>query len=74
MPDSWPHNGVPTGRRVLRCDRCAKSTEATHADLMRFTRDGWPKCCGDTMGYFVEAPRPSATDTTPPDGTPRPPT
>jgi hypothetical protein len=26
---------------------------------MRYTRAGWPKCCGLTMAYFMEAERPA---------------
>ena len=22
---------------------------------MRYTREGWPRCCGDVMSYFVQA-------------------
>ena len=49
---------TPTGRRLLRCDRCGRADEATHAVLMRHTRDGWPKCCGQTMASFAESERP----------------
>jgi hypothetical protein len=49
------------GRQLLRCDRCRRSDELTHADLMRYMLKGWPKCCGEVMAYFVEAKRPSAT-------------
>ena len=56
-PDPRPL--TPTGRRLLRCDQCWLVKEVTHADLMRFTREGWPKCCQRTMGYFIEAVPPT---------------
>ena len=28
---------------------------------MQYTRQGWPKCCGQTMAYFMEAERPAGT-------------
>jgi hypothetical protein len=46
-----------TGRWSLRCNTCGRADEVTHADQMRYTRDGWPKCCGQTMAYFTEAYR-----------------
>src|SRR5436190_21947761 len=52
------------GRQLLRCDRCQRSEEVTHAALMRYLLKGWPGCCGEVMGYFVEARRPSLTDDT----------
>ena len=72
-PTRQPPSHTPTGRRLLRCDRCGRADEATHADLMRHTRNGWPKCCGQTMAYFAEAERPSMSDPTPPEGPALPP-
>jgi hypothetical protein len=54
MPtDPTPQFPAPTGRRLLRCDACGRTDDATHADLMRHTREGWPKCCGQMMDYLV---------------------
>jgi hypothetical protein len=64
MPSDPPYANPPTGRRVIRCHHCGKSREVTYPDLLRYTRAGWPMCCGQIMGYFVEAPRPSARDDT----------
>ena len=72
-PIRQPPSHTPTGRRLLRCDRCGRADEATHADLLRHTRDGWPKCCGQTMAYFAEAERPRMSEPTPPEGPALPP-
>jgi hypothetical protein len=59
MPDDSP---TPvTGRQLVRCFRCGRTTEATHADLMRYVQKGWPSCCGQVMTYFTEAKRPGAS-------------
>jgi hypothetical protein len=50
---------TPEPRRLLRCPACGRTDDVTHADLMRYTRVGWPKCCGLTMAYFTEAERPA---------------
>jgi hypothetical protein len=52
------------GRQLLHCDRCRRDDEVTHADLMRYLLKGWPACCGDVIGYYVEARRPSLADDT----------
>ena len=61
------------GGRYLAVWTDGRADEATHADLMRHTRDGWPKCCGQTMAYFAEAERPRMSDPTPPEGPALPP-
>ena len=52
------------GRQLLHCDRCRRTEEVTHASLMRYLLKGWPACCGQVMGYFLEARRPSLMDDT----------
>ena len=64
MPPDPPHANVPTGRRVIRCHQCGRSAEVGHQDLLRYTRAGWPMCCGQVMGYYVETRKPSPTDDT----------
>jgi hypothetical protein len=44
--------------RILRCRHCGKCTDCTPEDLMTYIRDGWPKCCGETMTLFIEAKLP----------------
>ncbi len=59
-----PADSFPTpvaGRQLLHCHRCRRTDVVTHADLMRYMTKGWPKCCGEVMGYFTEAKHPSAT-------------
>lgn len=59
-PDDFP---TPvSGRRLLDCDRCHHTSEITHADLTHYLVEGWPACCGEVTGYFVEAKRPSLGD------------
>ena len=64
MPPDPPHADPPTGRRVVRCHKCGRSGEVGYQDLLRYTKVGWPMCCGQVMGYFAEVPRPTATDGT----------
>jgi uncharacterized Zn finger protein len=49
------------GRRFLLCDACGRADEVTRADLRRHARDGWPRCCGEVMDYFMQAPPPNRT-------------
>ena len=42
-------------RRLVRCDACNRMVECSAADLLRYTREGWPKCCGQVMALFTEA-------------------
>jgi hypothetical protein len=58
-PDPFPTPVI--GHQLLRCFRCRRTDEVTHADLMRYMKKGWPRCCGEVMAYFVEARHPSAT-------------
>ena len=34
---------------LLWCDMCNRGIHCARADGERYTRDGWPKCCGETM-------------------------
>ena len=42
-------------RRLVRCDSCNGTVECSAADLLKYTREGWPKCCGQVMALFTEA-------------------
>ena len=33
----------------LRCAACGAEQHPPRQDLARYFRDGWPKCCGQTM-------------------------
>jgi hypothetical protein len=50
-------------RRLVRCDSCNGTVECSAADLLRYTREGWPKCCGQVMGLFTEGGGQSSDDT-----------
>ncbi|MBN9121258.1 MAG: hypothetical protein J0I06_19255 [Planctomycetes bacterium] len=55
-----PRFSVP--HRIVRCGACGRSVECTITDLLRYTREGWPKCCGQVMAFFTEAARPGPND------------
>lgn len=46
-------------RRLLWCDLCSLCLERSQEDLLRYTRDGWPQCCGQVMTVFAESERPA---------------
>jgi hypothetical protein len=48
---------------LLWCSACGRADECAPADLLRYTREGWPRCCGQVMAYFAEAERPASDDT-----------
>jgi hypothetical protein len=50
--------GCGGSARVLICRKCNKSTPCSPEDLMCYMREGWPKCCGETMTLFIEAKLP----------------
>jgi hypothetical protein len=64
MPSDAPNENPTTGRRLVRCNQCGRNGEVGYKDLLRYTRAGWPMCCGQVMGYYAEIPRPSAKDET----------
>jgi hypothetical protein len=51
-------------RRLLHCQKCGKTDDVTHSELLKHTRSGWPRCCGEVMGYFAESRPPVASDDT----------
>ena len=51
---------MPLERRIIRCEKCNKSEELSYQELLRYTREEWPKCCGEVVGYFIEAKKPNA--------------
>jgi hypothetical protein len=42
-------------RRLLRCNVCSRTVECSKGELLRFTREGWPRCCAAVMFLFIEA-------------------
>ena len=45
-----PVTGTPVG--ILFCQSCRKVIDCSLADRLRYTRDGWPKCCSEVMGQY----------------------
>lgn len=41
-----------TRSRQVRCEICKRSQACSAADLMRFAREGWPRCCHEVMALF----------------------
>jgi hypothetical protein len=56
-----PSTTPVVGRQPLRCGRCNRTDEVTHADLMTYMKRGWPTCRGEVMAYFTGARHPSTT-------------
>lgn len=60
------------GLSLLRCPACGRTDVCAPAERLRYTREGWPKCCGQVMAYFTQA-EPPVTDDTKIDRPPLPP-
>lgn len=52
-------------RRLVRCGSCGLVADCSPEQVLRYVNHGWPQCCGQTMTYFMEAPRAAGDDTTP---------
>ena len=63
MPDTPKQSRSAGPRRLLRCDLCGRTDEPSPSDLLRYTRTGWPRCCGQVMALFTEAEKPGPDDT-----------
>ena len=57
--DTQPHRKV---RRELYCDLCGRAQRVPTGALLRYTTEGWPKCCGETMAVRDSA-EPGAPNT-----------
>jgi hypothetical protein len=44
--DTQPHRKV---RRELYCAVCGRAERVATGALLRYTTEGWPKCCKETM-------------------------
>jgi hypothetical protein len=42
-------------RRLLECIICGQVVECSAEELLRYTREGWPRCCGQVMVFSVES-------------------
>ena len=62
MPEPDPAAARPDSTdRLLRCGACRRTTACSPAQLLQYTRRGWPKCCGEVMTLFTPAARPDDT-------------
>ena len=48
--------------RELYCATCGRAVRVSTGALLRFTKVGWPKCCGETMA-LRDSDQPGAADT-----------
>ena len=48
--------------RELYCSACGRAVRVSTGALLRFTKVGWPKCCGETM-VLRDSDQPGAADT-----------
>lgn len=63
MTQEQNETGAVAPRRLVRCDVCDRTVECSASDLLRYTREGWPRCCGQVMALYTEAVRPESDDT-----------
>lgn len=41
----------------LRCDRCSTERRPSPVEMAAYFRDGWPRCCGETMKLTAHGER-----------------
>ena len=41
--------GAAVAEHFLRCRSCGAEQHPSREDMATYFRDGWPKCCGETM-------------------------
>jgi hypothetical protein len=58
MPDESPHWPA-----LVRCAHCGRVLVANRMELLGYTRNGAPLCCGLEMVLYIEAERPGPEDT-----------
>lgn len=54
MPEPSPALPVPVGTPGVRCLVCGRTSDVTGSQFLRYSRKGFPWCCGEAM-----APRPT---------------
>ena len=54
---------APVPRRLVRCVQCGRADECSPEELLRYTREGWPRCCGQVMALLMEFPNHGSYDT-----------
>lgn len=57
------HNAIASSLEGItcRCKLCDSKHTPTRAAIADYLRNGWPKCCGQTM--YVDARKPAAPPT-----------
>jgi hypothetical protein len=56
---SPPPSPPPASRiNLLRCLTCSKTVECSPTDALKFTKTGWPRCCGEVMTMFIPTSQP----------------
>lgn len=65
VPPPSPQTGPQDAQRLLRCAACGRTDEVSATDLLRYTKAGWPRCCGEVMALYLQADKPGPDDTTP---------
>jgi len=58
------NSSASTGRvaGLLHCARCSNLVVCSSSELLRYTKLGWPKCCGEVMPLYTASEKPSETD------------
>lgn len=49
MPELTPSPPAPVGAPAVRCLVCGRAADVTSSQLLRFSRNGFPWCCGAAM-------------------------
>jgi hypothetical protein len=59
MPDEPDTTAPAPPVHLLHCLTCGVSIECRPGDVLRFTRTGWPQCCGGAMTLYAPVERPT---------------
>ncbi len=46
-------------RGILWCNSCHNTIGRHAAELLGYTREGWPKCCGEVMILYIRPELPN---------------
>lgn len=57
-------------RRALQCNACGRWVDCSAEQLLNYTREGWPRCCGRVMALLMETTRHAAREDRRPGGAP----
>jgi hypothetical protein len=48
-----PDASAGVTERVLLCSTCGRCSRPSMEELLRYTRVGWPRCCGEVMVFSI---------------------